>query len=129
MKSKTILAAGSIAILLLCSMLFAEVPPELDTSKDVQKHEDKEEATFFPIPDYTGDFFSRVALTGDWGGAGPRLRKGFWVYSWEACRHCPFRPYRCVLIALVSEASDTPITDDRGSADQLLAGLGVAYSW
>ena len=30
---------------------------------------------------------------------------------------------------LVSDASDSPITNDRGSADQLLAGLGVAYSW
>ncbi len=70
---KTIIAAGSIAILLLSSMLFAEEPPELDESKDFEEYEDqledKEQATLFPIPDYTGDFFSREALTGDWGGA------------------------------------------------------------
>ncbi len=30
---------------------------------------------------------------------------------------------------LMNDASDSPITDDRGSQDQLIAGLGVAYSW
>lgn len=30
---------------------------------------------------------------------------------------------------LVNDASDSPITDDRGSDGQLIAGLGVAYSW
>jgi porin len=27
-----------------------------------------EEATLFPVPDYTGDFWKRPRLTGDWGG-------------------------------------------------------------
>ncbi len=30
---------------------------------------------------------------------------------------------------LLDDASDSPITDDRGSADQVFAGFGVAYSW
>jgi outer membrane protein len=30
---------------------------------------------------------------------------------------------------LFSDASDSPIVDDRGSSDQLFAGLGVAYAW
>jgi outer membrane protein len=30
---------------------------------------------------------------------------------------------------LLDDASDSPITDDRGSSDQVFAGLGVAYSW
>ena len=30
---------------------------------------------------------------------------------------------------LLDDASDSPITDIRGSDNQLIAGLGVAYSW
>ena len=30
---------------------------------------------------------------------------------------------------LLDDASDSPITDDRGSDSQVFAGLGVAYSW
>ncbi len=30
---------------------------------------------------------------------------------------------------LFDDASDSPIVDDRGSSDQLFAGLGVAYAW
>ena len=30
---------------------------------------------------------------------------------------------------LLSDASDSPIVDDRGSSNQLFAGLGVAYAW
>jgi outer membrane protein len=30
---------------------------------------------------------------------------------------------------LLDDASDSPIVDDRGSSDQLYAGLGVAYAW
>ena len=30
---------------------------------------------------------------------------------------------------LLGDASDSPIVDDRGSSDQLFAGLGVAYAW
>ncbi len=30
---------------------------------------------------------------------------------------------------LLDDASDSPIVDDRGSSDQLFAGLGVAYAW
>jgi hypothetical protein len=28
----------------------------------------EEEATLFPVPDYTGDLWERPRLTGDWGG-------------------------------------------------------------
>jgi outer membrane protein len=31
--------------------------------------------------------------------------------------------------SLLDDASDSPITDGRGSSDQVFAGLGVAYSW
>ena len=30
---------------------------------------------------------------------------------------------------LVGDASDSPVVDDRGSSNQLFAGLGVAYAW
>ncbi len=30
---------------------------------------------------------------------------------------------------LLGDASDSPIVDDRGSSDQLFAGIGVAYAW
>ncbi len=30
---------------------------------------------------------------------------------------------------LFDDASDSPIVDDRGSRDQFIAGLGVAYAW
>jgi outer membrane scaffolding protein for murein synthesis (MipA/OmpV family) len=30
---------------------------------------------------------------------------------------------------LLGDASDSPITDDRGLANRVFAGLGVAYSW
>jgi outer membrane protein len=30
---------------------------------------------------------------------------------------------------LLGDASDSPVVDDRGSSDQLYAGLGVAYAW
>ncbi len=30
---------------------------------------------------------------------------------------------------LVGDASDSPVVDERGSRDQLFAGLGVAYAW
>ena len=30
---------------------------------------------------------------------------------------------------LLSDASDSPIVDDRGSSNQLFAGLGIAYAW
>ncbi len=30
---------------------------------------------------------------------------------------------------LLGDASDSPLVDDRGSSDQLYAGLGVAYAW
>ncbi len=30
---------------------------------------------------------------------------------------------------LLGDASDSPIVDDRGSSDQLFAGVGVAYAW
>jgi MipA family protein len=30
---------------------------------------------------------------------------------------------------LLSEAADSPIVDDRGSADQLIGGVGFVYSW
>jgi outer membrane protein len=30
---------------------------------------------------------------------------------------------------LLDDASDSPIVDDRGSSDQIYAGLGVAYAW
>jgi outer membrane protein len=30
---------------------------------------------------------------------------------------------------LINDAADSPIVDDRGSANQAVAGLGVAYSW
>ena len=30
---------------------------------------------------------------------------------------------------LLDDASDSPIVDDRGSSDQIFAGLGVAYAW
>jgi porin len=35
----------------------------------------EQSATMFPIPDYTGDLFSRSALTGDWGGARTAIAK------------------------------------------------------
>jgi outer membrane scaffolding protein for murein synthesis (MipA/OmpV family) len=31
--------------------------------------------------------------------------------------------------SLLDDASDSPITEDRGSDSQVFAGLGVAYSW
>ena len=30
---------------------------------------------------------------------------------------------------LVGDAADSPVTDDRGSANQFFAGLGIAYAW
>ncbi len=30
---------------------------------------------------------------------------------------------------LVSDAADSPIVDTRGSANQFVAGIGLAYSW
>ena len=40
--------------------------------------EPKAQATLFPIPDYRGDFFTRPAATGDWGGLRTDLaKKGF----------------------------------------------------
>lgn len=30
---------------------------------------------------------------------------------------------------LLSDAKDSPVVDDRGSAEQFIAGLGIAYSW
>jgi outer membrane protein len=30
---------------------------------------------------------------------------------------------------LLGDADDSPVVDDRGSSDQWLSGLGVAYSW
>ena len=33
----------------------------------------EEEATLFPVPDYTGDFLKRSYLTGDWGGLRSKL--------------------------------------------------------
>ncbi len=30
---------------------------------------------------------------------------------------------------ILGDASDSPVVDDRGSSDQLYAGLGVAYAW
>jgi outer membrane protein len=30
---------------------------------------------------------------------------------------------------LLGDAADSPVVDDRGSKDQLFAGLGIAYSW
>ena len=30
---------------------------------------------------------------------------------------------------LLGDASDSPVVDDRGSSDQLYAGVGVAYAW
>jgi outer membrane protein len=30
---------------------------------------------------------------------------------------------------LLGDAEDSPVVDDRGSADQFMAGLAVAYSW
>ena len=35
--------------------------------------EKQEEATLFPVPDYTGDLWSRSRLTGDWGGLRTKL--------------------------------------------------------
>jgi len=72
-----------LTLLLCCIGLFAGTihaqdekgaePPELDSSRDFEQYEDQlahdEQATLFPIPDYSGDLFSRAALTGDWGGA------------------------------------------------------------
>ncbi len=36
-----------------------------------------------------------------------------------------FMKYR----SLLSDASDSPVVDDRGSSNQFIAGLGLAYSW
>ena len=30
---------------------------------------------------------------------------------------------------LVSDAADSPLVDQRGSIDQLISGIGLAYSW
>jgi MipA family protein len=42
--------------------------------------------------------------------------------SWHIALGGQYRP-------LLSDASDSPVVDDRGSNDQWIAGLGVAYSW
>ena len=73
----------SVIVFLLCPMLFAEEKPELDSSKDLGQYEDKlaeeKEATLFPIPDYPGDFFSRSALTGDWGGTRTAIAENYGI--------------------------------------------------
>ena len=58
----------------LCLLLFVSTVYAQDatlaastTATDKGRHE--EQATLFPIPDYSGDLFSRSALSGDWGGA------------------------------------------------------------
>jgi hypothetical protein len=60
-------------IILLFSMLLVSVALGKDkaTTEDpisadsTAETTDQEQATLFPIPDYSGDFFSRSALTGD----------------------------------------------------------------
>jgi outer membrane protein len=42
--------------------------------------------------------------------------------SWHIALGGQYRP-------LLSDASDSPVVDDRGSNDQWIAGLGLAYSW
>ena len=34
-----------------------------------------------------------------------------------------------MFMRLVGDAADSPIVDDRGSANQISGGLGVAYAW
>jgi len=34
-----------------------------------------------------------------------------------------------VYTRLLGDAADSPVVDDRGSKDQIFAGLGIAYAW
>jgi outer membrane protein len=42
--------------------------------------------------------------------------------SWHVAAGAQFRP-------LLGDAADSPVVDARGEAAQVIAGLGVAYSW
>jgi len=53
----------------------AQAPIEEDTTIAEFQETYEAEATLFPIPDYSGDFWNRAALTGDWGGVRTKLAK------------------------------------------------------
>lgn len=55
-------------LLLLLSATFAAAAPDTTGDAGAPTPAAHDEATLFPVPDYSGDFATRAALTGDWAG-------------------------------------------------------------
>ncbi len=78
----SLLAALALALLAAGGPLYAGQQPDPgasavteDEKADVEVLKDEDEATLFPITDYSGDLLSRPALTGDWGGVRTTIAK------------------------------------------------------
>jgi outer membrane protein len=76
---------------------------------------DQEDADRTGLPEYNAE--ARVFMAKLNGGAVLHLSQ-----SWHVAAGVQFRP-------LLGEAADSPVVDTCGSSAQVLAGLGVAYSW
>ena len=71
-RQSVVSAACLCAVLPLTSPLRAADPPSADQA---QVAKPAEPTGVLPTPDYTGGFFSRSTLTGDWGGSRQELAK------------------------------------------------------
>jgi len=76
---------------------------------------DEVDAARTGLPEYTADsgfFMARV-------NAGAVMHLS---YQWHISAGVQYRP-------LLSDASDSPVVDDRGDSNQWVYGIGVAYTW
>ncbi len=81
--------------------------------------------TYFGVDQNNSDRTGLPVFEADSGFRDVRVNPGVVVhlsYDWHVAAGVQYR-------RLLDDAEDSPIVDDRGSADQWIAGLGVAYSW
>ena len=60
-------------LIIAATVVWAGVAVAEDNKPTDAKPATAEEATLYPVPDYTGDFLNRSHLTGDWGGLRGKL--------------------------------------------------------
>lgn len=74
-KRKRIVSFHFSLVVLLFTVFAAFIASAQDkeAEKALEERAAGEEATLFPVPNYSGDFWSRSFLTGDWGGLRSKL--------------------------------------------------------
>ena len=68
------------------SQVMAEDAPAT-SSPDEASTGEQQQATLYPIPDYSGDLASRPALTGDWAGARTNLAEKGFQFKFDATQY------------------------------------------